>query len=67
MQRLIALIAAVTFSIAVPVSASAQEITPEHLAAAQEYVEMTDTGKVYEITLLSSIRRVAPSIGAARS
>lgn len=62
MNKLFALITAVLLAAATPISASSQEITPEHLAAAQEYVEMTDTGKVYEVSLLNSIRRVAQAL-----
>ncbi|AVX05045.1 DUF2059 domain-containing protein [Maritalea myrionectae] len=62
MNKIIALLVAGLLSIATSATASSQEITPEHLAVAEEYVEMTDTGKVYEVSLLNSIRRVAQAL-----
>jgi hypothetical protein len=61
-NTLVALFLAGSMSVATTWSANAQEITPEHLAVAQKYVEMTDTGKVYEVSLLNSIRRVAQAL-----
>jgi hypothetical protein len=61
-NTLVALIMAGSMAFAAPWSANAQEITPEHLDTAQKYVEMTDTGKVYEVSLLNSIRRVAQAL-----
>ncbi len=62
MNKLIALFVAGSLAVAAPYSANAQEITPEHLETAQKYVELTDTGKVYEVSLLNSIRRVAQAL-----
>lgn len=35
-------------------SATAQELSPEHIALARKYVEITDTSKIYEATILRS-------------
>jgi len=36
------------------VVANAQELAPEHLALAREYVDLTDTTKIFETTLLQA-------------
>ena len=46
---MLAFIATTTFS-----AAGAQELSPDHLALAREYVEITDQAKVYEITLIET-------------
>lgn len=33
---------------------AAQELSPDHLALAREYVELTDKGQVYEVTLIET-------------
>lgn len=37
---------------AMPLAASAQELAPEHVALARQYVDLTDKASVYEITLV---------------
>jgi hypothetical protein len=43
---------AATVIAAVPVSVSAQELAPEHVALARQYVDLTDKAAIYEITLV---------------
>lgn len=53
LSLLIAALLAVTMSVpALP--AAAQEIAPEHLALARQYIDLTDKGGVYEGMLLST-------------
>lgn len=53
LSLLIAALLAVTMSVpALP--AAAQEISPEHLALARQYIDLTDKGGVYEGMLLST-------------
>ena len=35
-----------------PAAVSAQELAPEHLALARQYVDLTDKANVYEVTLV---------------
>jgi hypothetical protein len=55
-KRLSLLSAAImAFALAVSaVPAAAQEIAPEHLALARQYIDLTDKGQVYETLLLST-------------
>lgn len=47
-----ALMSALALSAAAPVIA--QEIAPEHLAIAREYIDLTDRGSVYEVLLVET-------------
>jgi hypothetical protein len=47
-----ALIALAASVIVAPVSVSAQELAPEHVALARQYVDLTDKASIYEITLV---------------
>ena len=53
-KRVIAVAAFVVAGFVAPISASAQEISPEHLALAKKYVQMTDTAAVYQRTILAT-------------
>lgn len=53
LSLLIAALLAFTMAAAV-VPAAAQEIAPEHLALARQYIDLTDKGNVYEGVLLST-------------
>jgi uncharacterized protein len=43
---------AAAFTAAMPVGVSAQELAPEHVALARQYVDLTDKASIYEITLV---------------
>lgn len=48
-------IAATTLALAVPaVPALAQELAPEHLALARQYVDLTDTAATFEVALVQT-------------
>ena len=47
----LAAIAAFTLAMA-PAAVSAQELAPEHLAIAREYVKLTDKSNIYELSLI---------------
>jgi hypothetical protein len=53
LSLLIAVLLAFTMA-ASTVPAAAQEIAPEHLALARQYIDLTDKGNVYEGVLLST-------------
>jgi hypothetical protein len=53
LSLLIAALLAFTMA-AAAVPAAAQEIAPEHLALARQYIDLTDKGNVYEGVLLST-------------
>lgn len=53
LSLLIAAVLAVAMSV-VALPATAQEISPEHLALARKYIDLTDKANVYEAMLLST-------------
>src|SRR5688500_5417777 len=53
LSLLIAALLAFTMAASV-VPAAAQEVAPEHLALARQYIDLTDKGNVYEGVLLST-------------
>lgn len=62
MKKITALWLAGSLAFSAPIAASAQEITPEHLDIAQQYVQLTDTSLVYQNSVLSVLKRVADAI-----
>lgn len=59
MKKLIAFWFASSLAIATPIAVNAQEITPEHLDVAKQYVQLTDRAFVYETSVVNVLKRVA--------
>ncbi|MCF4098026.1 DUF2059 domain-containing protein [Maritalea mediterranea] len=62
MKKLTAMIFAGVVSVAAPLAANAQEITPEHLDTAKKYVQLSDTAFVYETSVVNVLKRVADAL-----
>ncbi|MGJ8528378.1 DUF2059 domain-containing protein [Maritalea sp.] len=53
-KRIAGLVAAAATAMMLTVAAQAQEIAPEHLALAKRYVVLTDTGALFQRTILQT-------------
>ena len=53
-NSLVAAALVVLLSLGVPAAVSAQELTPEHIALARKYVDLTDTSQIYETALIKT-------------
>jgi hypothetical protein len=53
-SRAAAAVCTAALLVVMPVSASAQELTPEHIALAREFVDLTDKGNTFEIAVIEA-------------
>ncbi len=53
-KKIAGLVAAAATAMVLTIAAQAQEIAPEHLALAKKYVELTDTGAIFQRTILQT-------------